>query len=57
MEAIWKLRTLLLTQCMKSEDKWMMIWGLKNKRLKSGRIYGYFRNTKKPKPGVMTFNP
>lgn len=48
MEAVWKLRTLLITQCMKSEDKWMTIWGLRNKRSKSGRIYGDFRNTKKP---------
>ena len=47
MEAVWKLRTLLITQCMKSEDTRMMIWGLRNKRSKSGRIYGYFINTKK----------
>lgn len=38
MEAVWKLRTLLITQCMKSEDKWMMIWGLGNERSKSGKI-------------------
>lgn len=48
MEAVWELRTLLITQCMKSEDKWMTIWGLRNKRSKSGRIYGDFRNAKNP---------
>lgn len=31
------------------QDKRMMIWGLRNKRSKSGRIYDCFRNTKTPK--------
>lgn len=41
MEAVWKLRTILFTQCLKI---WNFQW---NMRSKSGRIYGSFRDTYK----------